>query len=119
MGLRLLGLVPIGFEIWGLWQLRGSDEDTRPPLASTAIKIATVAFANGADNISDSNRRHRAYCRSGHCHHLASCDYPQCPAQRQFTKICSTERFVDAAISGAAAGGDCGMGGLRLEYEAN
>jgi cadmium resistance protein CadD (predicted permease) len=48
----LLGLVPIGFGVWGLWRLRGSDEDTRPPIASTATRIATITFANGADNIS-------------------------------------------------------------------
>lgn len=48
----LLGLVPIGFGVWGLWRLRGTDEDSRPPLASTAVRIAAITFANGADNIS-------------------------------------------------------------------
>lgn len=48
----LLGLVPIGFGMCGLWRLRGSDEDSRPPLASTATRIAAITFANGADNIS-------------------------------------------------------------------
>jgi cadmium resistance protein CadD (predicted permease) len=48
----LLGLVPIGFGAWGLWRLRGTSEDSRPPLASTATRIATVTFANGADTIS-------------------------------------------------------------------
>lgn len=48
----LLGLVPIAFGVWGLWRLRGSDEDARPPLAATAWRIAAVTFANGADNIS-------------------------------------------------------------------
>lgn len=48
----LLGLVPIGFGVWGLWRLRGSEENARPPLASTATRIAMITFANGADNIS-------------------------------------------------------------------
>ncbi|MGH3252122.1 MAG: cadmium resistance transporter [Trebonia sp.] len=48
----LLGLVPIGFGAWGLWRLRGTSEDFRPPLASTATRIATITFANGADTIS-------------------------------------------------------------------
>ena len=48
----LLGLVPIGFGVWGLWRLRGSDEDSRPPVASTAGRVAAITFANGADNIS-------------------------------------------------------------------
>jgi cadmium resistance protein CadD (predicted permease) len=48
----LLGLVPIGFGVWGLWRLRGGDQDVRPALASTAFRIATITFANGADNIS-------------------------------------------------------------------
>ena len=48
----LLGLVPIAFGVWGLWRLRGSDEDSRPPLATGAVRIASVTFANGADNIS-------------------------------------------------------------------
>jgi cadmium resistance protein CadD (predicted permease) len=48
----LLGLIPIGFGAWGLWQLRGGHEDERPPLASTTGRIAAITFANGADNIS-------------------------------------------------------------------
>jgi cadmium resistance transport/sequestration family protein len=48
----LLGLVPIGFGVWGLWRLRGRDEDSRPPVASTAGRVAAITFANGADNIS-------------------------------------------------------------------
>jgi cadmium resistance protein CadD (predicted permease) len=48
----LLGLVPIGFGAWGLWRLRGTDETSRPPLASTVTRIATIIFANGADTIS-------------------------------------------------------------------
>ena len=48
----LLGLVPIGFGAWGLWRLRGTDEDSRPPLASTVTRIATITFANGADTLS-------------------------------------------------------------------
>jgi cadmium resistance protein CadD (predicted permease) len=48
----LLGLVPIGFGVWGLWRLRGGGGDDRQPLASTTFGIATVTFANGADNIS-------------------------------------------------------------------
>jgi cadmium resistance protein CadD (predicted permease) len=48
----LLGLIPIGFGVWELWRLRGSDKDSRPPLASTAARIGTITFANGADNIS-------------------------------------------------------------------
>jgi cadmium resistance protein CadD (predicted permease) len=48
----LLGLVPIGFGACGLWRLRGADDTSRPPLASTVSGIATITFANGADNIS-------------------------------------------------------------------
>lgn len=48
----LLGLVPIGFGLWELWRLRGTGETPRPPLASTTTRIATITFANGADNIS-------------------------------------------------------------------
>jgi cadmium resistance protein CadD (predicted permease) len=48
----LLGLVPIGFGMCGLWRLRDSDEDLRLLLASTATRIAAITFANGADNIS-------------------------------------------------------------------
>src|SRR5262245_25999101 len=48
----LLGLVPIGFGVWGLWRLRGSDPDSRPPLAATGVRVATITFTNGADNIS-------------------------------------------------------------------
>ena len=48
----VLGLVPIGFGVWGLWRLSGTDPESRPPLASTATRIATITFANGADNIS-------------------------------------------------------------------
>ncbi|MFI5783567.1 cadmium resistance transporter [Nocardia sp. NPDC051570] len=47
----LVGLVPIGFGVWGLWRLRGTGTTTRPPLACTVTGIATLAFANGADNI--------------------------------------------------------------------
>ncbi|MCX4094550.1 cadmium resistance transporter [Nocardia sp. alder85J] len=47
----LLGFVPIGFGLWGLWRLRRTDKDSRPALASTATSIAAVTFANGADNI--------------------------------------------------------------------
>jgi cadmium resistance protein CadD (predicted permease) len=47
----LLGLVPIAFGGWGLWRLRGRDEE-RPPLAGTVGRVAMIAFANGADNIS-------------------------------------------------------------------
>jgi cadmium resistance protein CadD (predicted permease) len=48
----LLGLVPIGYGAWGLWRLRGSGPNSRPPLASTLPGIAALTFANGADNIS-------------------------------------------------------------------
>jgi cadmium resistance protein CadD (predicted permease) len=48
----LLGLVPVGFGAWGLWRLRGTDEDSRPPVASTIPRIAILTFANGADTIS-------------------------------------------------------------------
>lgn len=49
----LLGLVPIAYGIFGLWQLwRSDDENSRPAIASTATGIATVTFTNGADNIS-------------------------------------------------------------------
>jgi cadmium resistance protein CadD (predicted permease) len=48
----LLGLVPIAFGVWELSRLRGRHGDDRPPLASTAMRIGTITFANGADNIS-------------------------------------------------------------------
>ena len=48
----LLGLIPIGFGVWGLWRLRGNGEDSRAPLATSVSRIATITFANGADNIS-------------------------------------------------------------------
>jgi cadmium resistance protein CadD (predicted permease) len=48
----VLGLVPVGFGMWGLWRLRGAEAESRLPLASTATRIATITFANGADNIS-------------------------------------------------------------------
>jgi cadmium resistance protein CadD (predicted permease) len=48
----LLGLIPIGFGAWGLWRLRGTDEDSRSPLASTVTRIAILTFANGADTLS-------------------------------------------------------------------
>jgi cadmium resistance protein CadD (predicted permease) len=48
----LLGLVPVSFGLWELWRLRGTGETSRPPLASTVTRIATITFANGADNIS-------------------------------------------------------------------
>jgi cadmium resistance protein CadD (predicted permease) len=48
----LLGLIPIGFGVWELWHLRGADQDDRTPLAATATRVATITFANGADNIS-------------------------------------------------------------------
>ncbi|MBU3066058.1 cadmium resistance transporter [Nocardia sp. NEAU-G5] len=47
----LLGLVPIAFGIWSLWQLRGTAAIDRKPLACSMSGIATLAFANGADNI--------------------------------------------------------------------
>jgi len=47
----LLGLVPIAFGVWGLWRLRGNGADSRPQLATSATRIATITFANGADNI--------------------------------------------------------------------
>ena len=47
----LLGLVPIGLGVWGLWRLRGSTGESRPPFAGTVGRVATIAFANGADNI--------------------------------------------------------------------
>jgi cadmium resistance protein CadD (predicted permease) len=48
----LLGLVPIGVGVWGLWRLRGRDRDPRPVLSATGAQIAAITFANGADNIS-------------------------------------------------------------------
>lgn len=47
----LLGLVPIGFGVWSLWQLRGTAETDRKPLACSMSGIAVLAFSNGADNI--------------------------------------------------------------------
>jgi cadmium resistance protein CadD (predicted permease) len=49
---RLLGLVPIAFGLWGLSRLRHTGSNSRPPLASTAPRIAAITFANGADSIS-------------------------------------------------------------------
>jgi cadmium resistance protein CadD (predicted permease) len=59
MGLRaipdrwvgLLGFVPIAFGMLALWRIRGSDQSSRPALASNVTGIAAIAFANGADNI--------------------------------------------------------------------
>jgi len=48
----LLGLVPIGFGVRGLWRLRGADQTARQPLACSVSGIAAIALANGADNIS-------------------------------------------------------------------
>jgi cadmium resistance protein CadD (predicted permease) len=48
----LLGLIPIGFGVWELRRLRSKDTDSPPPLASTAGRIGTITFINGADNIS-------------------------------------------------------------------
>jgi cadmium resistance protein CadD (predicted permease) len=48
----LLGLVPIGFGIAGVWRLRGSDRTSWPTLGASVLRIATVTVANGADNIS-------------------------------------------------------------------
>jgi cadmium resistance protein CadD (predicted permease) len=48
----LLGFVPIACGIWGLWRLRGCDENSEVALAPTVPGIAAVTFANGADNIS-------------------------------------------------------------------
>ncbi|MUL79738.1 cadmium resistance transporter [Mycolicibacterium sp. CBMA 226] len=47
----LLGLVPVGYGLWGLWQLQRSDDQDGFTLASTVTGIAAVTFANGADNI--------------------------------------------------------------------
>lgn len=47
----LVGFIPIALGIRGLWRLRGSGEDSRPPPASTVAAIAMVTFANGADDI--------------------------------------------------------------------
>lgn len=48
----LLGLVPVGFGLWSLWRLRGTDGQSGPVLAVTGTRIAALTFANGADNIS-------------------------------------------------------------------
>lgn len=48
----MLGFVPIGFGVWSLWRLRGTEETDRKPLAGSVSGIAALAFANGADNIS-------------------------------------------------------------------
>lgn len=48
----LLGLIPIGFGVWGLWRLRCNGTESQAPLASTFTSIATITFANGADTIS-------------------------------------------------------------------
>jgi len=47
----LLGLIPIGFGLWGLRHARLSGA-ARPPLAATTGRIAALTVANGADNIS-------------------------------------------------------------------
>jgi cadmium resistance protein CadD (predicted permease) len=48
----LLGLVPIGFGAVGLIRARDTRAGPRRPLVSSVTGIATVTFANGADNIS-------------------------------------------------------------------
>jgi cadmium resistance protein CadD (predicted permease) len=47
----LLGLVPIGVGVCGLWRLRHTDDGSRRPLVTTVTGIATITFANGADSI--------------------------------------------------------------------
>lgn len=47
----LVGFIPIAVGVRGLWRLRGSGDDSRPPPASTVAAIAMVIFANGADDI--------------------------------------------------------------------
>ncbi|GAB2724299.1 cadmium resistance transporter [Kitasatospora kifunensis] len=48
----LLGLVPIGFGVCGLWRLRDSPPHAPPLMAATAPRIAIIVFAGGADNLS-------------------------------------------------------------------
>ncbi|HWC81495.1 MAG TPA: cadmium resistance transporter [Pseudonocardiaceae bacterium] len=47
----LLGLVPIGLGIWGLWRLGRNQGEGRAALATTVSGIAAITFADGADNI--------------------------------------------------------------------
>jgi cadmium resistance protein CadD (predicted permease) len=47
----LLGLVPIGFGLWGLARAWAGDRDDKPPMASTFPQVVAITFANGADNI--------------------------------------------------------------------
>jgi cadmium resistance protein CadD (predicted permease) len=47
----LVGFIPIAVGVRELWRLRGNDDDSRPPLASTVAAIAMVTFTNGADDI--------------------------------------------------------------------
>jgi cadmium resistance protein CadD (predicted permease) len=48
----LLGLVPIGFGVHGLWRLRGTNRTSWPQLGASMLRVAAVTLANGADNIS-------------------------------------------------------------------
>jgi cadmium resistance protein CadD (predicted permease) len=48
----LLGLVPIGFGLWGLARAGSGGREDKPPLASTFPQVVAITFANGADNIS-------------------------------------------------------------------
>jgi cadmium resistance protein CadD (predicted permease) len=51
--IRLVGVVPLGIGLWGLWQWRQRSEDEEsPPLAGSVWAVAALTIANGADDLS-------------------------------------------------------------------
>lgn len=48
----LLGLVPLGLGLYGLWRARLADGDGSDPVAAGLFGVATITIANGADNLS-------------------------------------------------------------------
>jgi cadmium resistance protein CadD (predicted permease) len=50
---RLLGAVPLGVGLWGLWRgLRRPTGAEHPPMAGSLWSVAGLTIANGADNLS-------------------------------------------------------------------
>ena len=51
--IRLLGSIPLGIGLWGLWRAQRRSEGTDPPpLATSPWSVAALTIINGADNIS-------------------------------------------------------------------
>lgn len=51
--IRLLGVVPIGVGLTGLWRtIKRPDDAEPPPLAGNLWSVAALTVANGADNLS-------------------------------------------------------------------